>query len=60
MSNFSFLQHEFKPLANESIKSESNIYEDPEVSAIYARKALENSVKFVYNLDEDLDEIEME
>ena len=56
MSNFSFLVQEFKTLANESIKSESNIYEDPEVSAIYARKALENSVKFVYNLDEDLDE----
>lgn len=56
MSNFSFLEHEFKRLINESIKSETNVYEDPEVSAIYARKALENSVKLVYNLDEDLDE----
>lgn len=56
MSNFSFLQHEFSVLQNESIKAERNIIDDPEVSAIYARKALENSVKFVYCVDDDLDE----
>ncbi|MDD3596764.1 DEAD/DEAH box helicase family protein, partial [Sulfuricurvum sp.] len=56
MSNFSFLQHEFSVLQNESIKAERNIIDDPEVSAIYARKALENSVKFVYRVDDDLDE----
>ncbi len=56
MSNFSFLENEFSILQAESIKSESNIMDDPEVSAIYSRKALENSVKFVYKLDEDLDE----
>lgn len=56
MSNFSFLQHEFSILQNESIKAERNITDDPEVSAIYARKALENSVKFVYRVDDDLDE----
>jgi type I restriction enzyme R subunit len=56
MSNFSFLVHEFTSLQNESKKAESNIYEDPEVSAIYARKALENSLRFVYTIDEDLDE----
>ena len=56
MSNFSFLQNEFSSLANESIKSESNIIDDPEVSAIYARKALEKTVKFIYKIDEDLDE----
>ncbi len=56
MSNFSFLENEFSILQAESIKSESNILDDPEVSAIYSRKALENSVKFVYKLDEYLDE----
>ncbi len=55
MSNFLFLKNEFKILQNESIKSEVNIIDDPEVSAIYSRKALENSVKFVYRIDEDLD-----
>ncbi len=56
MSNFSFLKDEFKILQNESQKSESNILDDPEVSAIYARKALENSIKFVYKIDEELEE----
>ena len=56
MSNFSFLEHEFSILQTESLKSESNILDDPEVSLIYSRKALENSVKFVYRVDEDLDE----
>jgi len=56
MSNFDFLQHEFSVLHPESLKSEANILDDPEVSAIYARKALENSVKFIYRIDEALDE----
>ena len=55
MSNFYFLKNEFNILLQESLKSESNIIDDPEVSAIYSRKSLENSVKFVYKLDEDLD-----
>jgi len=56
MSNFSFLQHEFQVLQSDSVKSESNVLDDPEVSGIYVRKALENSIKFVYRVDEDLDE----
>lgn len=56
MSNFSFLKDEFQILANDSIKAESNVIDDPEVSAFYARKALEKSIKFVYKIDEDLDE----
>lgn len=56
MSNFSFLKDEFQILANDSIKSESNVIDDPEISAFYARKALEKSIKFIYELDEDLDE----
>ncbi len=55
MSNFLFLNKTFEILQNESIKSESNIIDDPEVSAIYSRKALENSVKFIYRIDEELD-----
>jgi type I restriction enzyme, R subunit len=56
MSNFSFLKDEFQILANDSIKAESNVMDDPEISAFYARKALEKSIKFIYELDEDLDE----
>jgi len=55
MSNFYFLQNEFSVLLQDSLKSESNIMNEPEISAIYSRKSLENSVKFVYKLDEDLD-----
>lgn len=56
MSNFSFLTNEFSILQNEAIKAENNIFQDPEVSAIYSRKALENSIKFIYRVDEELDE----
>jgi len=56
MSNFSFLENEFASLQAQSIKAESNVLDEPEISAIYSRKALENSVKFVYRVDEDLDE----
>ena len=56
MSNFSFLKDEFAILASDCIKSESNVLDDPEVSAFYARKALEKSIKFIYEIDEDLDE----
>ncbi len=55
MSNFAFLVHEFSILKPESLKAESHVMQDPEVSAIYARKALENSVKFIYRVDEELD-----
>ncbi|MGB5793288.1 type I restriction endonuclease, partial [Poseidonibacter sp.] len=56
MSNFYFLKDEFEVLQAQSIKAESNVLDDPEISAIYSRKALENSIKFVYRVDEDLDE----
>ncbi len=56
MSNFSFLENEFAVLQAQSIKAEGNVLDDPEISAIYSRKALENSIKFVYRIDEDLDE----
>jgi type I restriction enzyme R subunit len=56
MSNFSFLQGKFEVLFNDSIKAESNMMDDPQVSAIYARKALENSIKLVYKIDEELNE----
>jgi type I restriction enzyme, R subunit len=56
MSNFSFLKDEFQILANDSIKAESNVLEDPEISAFYARKALEKSIKFIYEIDADLDD----
>ena len=56
MSNFSFLENEFAVLQAQSIKAESNVLDDPEISAIYSQKALENSIKFVYRVDVDLDE----
>ncbi|MCV6607496.1 MAG: DEAD/DEAH box helicase family protein [Campylobacterales bacterium] len=56
MSNFSFLDNDFSSLYEYSFKSESNVFDDPEVSAIYSRKALELSLKFIYKIDEELDE----
>jgi type I restriction enzyme R subunit len=54
MSNFDFLQHEFTTLKANSVKSEMYAMEDPGVSALYARKSLENSIKFIYKVDETL------
>lgn len=56
MSNFSFLKDEFQILANDSIKAESNVINEPEVSAFYARKALEKSINFIYKIEDELDE----
>jgi len=56
MSNFTFLVHEFEILRPNALKSEIYAMEDPDVSAICARKALETSIKFIYRVDESLDE----
>ena len=56
MSNFTFLTNEFEILKANAVKSEIYAMEDPDVSAICARKALETSVKFIYRVDESLDE----
>ena len=56
MSNFTFLVNEFEILKANAVKSEIYAMEDPDVSAICARKALETSVKFIYRVDESLDE----
>ena len=55
MSNFTFLTNEFGTLRANSVKSETYAISDPDVSAIYARKALESSVKFIYKIDTELD-----
>jgi len=55
MSNFAFLVNEFETLKSNSVKSEMYAVADPEMSAISTRKALENSVKLIYKLDDDLD-----
>ena len=55
MSNFSFLVKEFETLKTNSVKSESYAVADPDVSAIWSRKALELSVKFMYKIDKELD-----
>jgi len=56
MSNFIFLSNEFEILRPNAVKSEIYAMEDPDVSVICARKALETSVKFIYRVDESLDE----
>ena len=54
MSNFDFLVHEFTTLKANSVKSEMYVMEEPGISALYARKGLENSIKFIYKVDETL------
>ncbi len=51
MSNFSFLVHEFEGLKIHALKSEMYAIEDSVTSAIYSRKALESSVKFIYKTE---------
>jgi len=54
MSNFTFLVHEFESLKIHALKSEMYAMDDPDTSAIYSRKALESSVKFIYKMEEEL------
>lgn len=48
MSNFAFLVHEFETLKSNAVKSEMYAVEDPDISAICSRRALETTVKFIY------------
>lgn len=54
-SNFSFLTHEFAPLAATARKAEQHVFTDPVYSAILCRKSLEEWIKWLYDNDQDLE-----
>ena len=48
MSNFQFLQTEFKPLYPQSKAAEQLVYSDPRACCMRARHALEQAVHWLY------------
>lgn len=54
MSNFSFLEPDFKSLANTAKEAEKLVYISPQASLMFARNALENLVFWLYKYDKNL------
>lgn len=54
MSNFAFLQAEWRSLYEAATKAESLVYPDPRASCFYARRALELAVAWLYKHDSAL------
>ncbi|MDR6469416.1 type I restriction enzyme R subunit [Paraburkholderia graminis] len=54
MSNFAFLQHEWSFLHEDVSKAEGEVNNDPRVACIYARRALELGVAWLYTHDKTL------
>jgi len=53
-SNFSFLVHQWQPLALNAIEAERNVYRAPLYTAMLCRKSLEEWVRWIYENDEEL------
>lgn len=51
MSNFAFLQADFPALFEEASRAEGNVRSDARVACLYARRALEGMVKWLYAND---------
>ena len=54
MSNFSFLLPEWPEIHEATIKAEENAHGDPRTSCVYARRALELTVHWIYKADSAL------
>lgn len=55
MSQFEFLKPDFEELFDLACKAETNAISDPSVCCIYARKALEYAIKWMFNYDTSLE-----
>ena len=55
MSNFQFLQQEWPSIFKEAQEAEKLTLTSPKASALIARSALEKTVQWLYNNDEELD-----
>ena len=54
VSNFVFLRAEWPDLFNEALRAERNTLADPRTACFYARRALEISLKWLYDADDSL------
>ena len=54
MSNFEFLQAEFKPLSEPAKGTEQLVHSDPRACCMRTRHALEQAVHWLYQNDRDL------
>ena len=54
MSQFEFLQAEFKPVFEHIIKAENAVLNDPRSACFYSRLALETAIKWMYVHDAEL------
>jgi len=54
MSNFAFMQPDWRPLYEAATKAESLVYPDPRASCFYARRAVELAVAWLYKHDSAL------
>lgn len=51
MSNFSFLETDFKELYLDCIEAEENVYTKPRTSCFYSRRALETAVNILFDVE---------
>ena len=51
MSNFSFLQKEWKTIYASALEAEKNVFSSPRTTCFYSRRALEQAVKWLYEND---------
>ena len=51
MSQFEFLQAEFKPVFEHIVKAENAALDDPRSACFYSRLALETAIKWMYAHD---------
>ncbi len=51
MSNFSFIEKDFKELYLDCIEAEENVYIKPRTSCFYIRRALETAVNILFDLE---------
>jgi len=51
MSNFSFLEKDFKELYLDCIEAEENVFIKPRTSCFYSRRALETAVNILFDLE---------
>ncbi|MEG1725587.1 MAG: hypothetical protein RR313_09355, partial [Anaerovoracaceae bacterium] len=59
-SNFDFLKEGFEEQYNFAVEAEQNVERKPRTSLIYARLALEQLIKWVYQADNSLPKVDLQ
>ena len=58
-SNFYFLKERFEEYYNLTVEAETNVKTKPRTSAIYSRLAMEEIIKWIYQYDPELSQVEL-